>query len=232
MANLLCAKTLQGYSLRATRLDECGNPDFGECGFAVSNGYVQVTLTPSIEEGTRFLQYRPDGTAIINQRSTPVLNWYDVSIQFQEVDPELYNIITNNPLYLDYQTPAQTAGFVVTQDDFATGDFALELWMGNAEEECAPGEPLPYYGYNLLPWVVEGHIAEDTVITNDLITFTLMGRTRSGTPWGTGPYDVMLDELGVPAPLPTPIPTSTHHLHVWSQLAPPDPECGCQDLTS
>ena len=90
MANLLCAKPLQGETLRATRLDECGNPEFGECAFAVSDGFVQAVLTPNSEEGERFLQRNAAGRAIVNQRSKPILNWYDVSIQFQEVDPELF----------------------------------------------------------------------------------------------------------------------------------------------
>jgi hypothetical protein len=70
------------------------------------------------------------------------------------------------------------------------------------------------------------------VITNDLITFTVVGRTRKGTPWGVGPYDVVRDSVGDPSPLFTAIPTDTHHLPIWTQLAPPAAECGCQALSS
>lgn len=230
MANLLCAKPLQGDSLRVTRLDECGNPEYGECAYAVSDGYVQAVLTPSVEEGERFLQRTANGNAIVNQRGKPILNWYDVSIQFQEVDPELFTIITG---LLPYEDDAgNVIGFPVTEEHFATANFALELWMGNAEEECLPGDTFPFYGYNLLPWVVEGALGENLTIANQLITFTVIGRTRKGTPWGTGPYDVVRDSGGDPSPLFTPIPTDTHHLPIWTQLAPPAPECGCQSLSS
>lgn len=233
MANVTCAKPLQGESLRVTRLDECGNPDFGTCGFGVSDGFVSVTLTPESEEGTRFLAYRANGTAIVNQRSKPILNWYTVSAVFQEVDPEIFSILTGLDVYGDYTTPTpRAAGLIVTEDKFATANFALELWMGNAEEECLEGETASTFGYTLLPWVVEGALAEDITIQNDLITFTITGRTRRGTPWGTGPYDVMLDAADLPAPLPTAIPADTHNLTIWTQLPPPDPECGCQDLES
>jgi hypothetical protein len=229
MANLLCAKPLQGEVIRATRLDDCGNPEFGDCAYAVSDGFVSATLTPNTEEGERFLQRGANGAAIINQRGRTSLNWYDVTIQFQEVDMELFTILTGLSPYLDSE--GNTIGFPVTESEFATANFALEVWMGNAEEECIPGDPLPFFGYNLLPWVVDGALGEDITVTNDLITFTVIGRTRKGTPWGEGPYDVVV-EPGGPAPLPTPIPNDTHHLPIWTQLAPPAAECGCQSLSS
>ena len=230
MANLLCAKPLQGETIRVTRLDDCGNPEYGDCAYAVSDGFVQVVLTPNTEEGERFLQRNARGVAIVNQRSRPSLNWYDVSIQFQEVDFELFTIVTGLQPYLDDQE--NVIGFPVTESDFATANFALEAWIGNAEEECLPGDPLPFYGYNLLPWVVEGALSEDITIANDLITFTVVGRTRKGTPWGVGPYDVVRDSASDPSPLFTAIPTDTHHLPIWTQLAPPEAECGCQSLSS
>lgn len=230
MANLACFKPLQGETMRVTRLDDCGNPEYGECAFAVSDGYVSITMTPNVEEGERFLQRNAKGRPIVNQRSAPSLNWYDVTIVFQEVDPELFTIITGLQPYLDDQD--RVIGFPVTESDFATANFALEAWMGNAEEECLPGDPLPFFGYNLLPWVTEGALMEDMVITNDLITFTVVGRTRKGTPWGVGPYDVVVDQAAAPSPLFTEIPTDTHHLPIWTQLAPPEASCGCQSLSS
>lgn len=229
MTNLLCAKPLQGSTLRVTRLDVCGNPEFGECAFGVSDGYVSATITPNTEDGERFLQRTANGNAIINQRGKPLLNWYDVEIEFQEVDPELFTILTGLQPYMDDQD--RVIGFPVTESDFATANFALELWMGNAEDACLPGQ-LPFFGYNLLPWVVEGALNDDIVITNDLITMKVVGRTRKGTPWGVGPYDVVVDQAGDPSPLYTAITDDTHHLPIWTQLAPPEPECGCQSLSS
>ena len=230
MTNLLCAKPLQGETMRVTLLDECGNPEYGECAYAVSDGFVSITLTPNVEEGERFLQRNAAGRPIVNQRSAPSLNWYDVSIVFQEVDPELVTIVTGLQPYMDDQD--NVIGFPVTESDFATANFALEAWMGNAEEECLSGDAYPFFGYNLLPWVVEGALSEDIVITNDLITFTVVGRTRKGTPWGVGPYDVVRDLTTAPSPLFTAIPTDTHHLPIWTQLAPPAALCGCQSLSS
>lgn len=230
MTNLVCAKPLQGSVMRATLLDSCGNPEYGDCGYAVSDGFVQVVFTPNVEDGERFLQRAASGRAIVNQRSAPILNWYDVSMQFQEVDPELFGIITGLPLPVDDQ--GRTIGFTVTESAFATANFALELWTGNAEEECLPGDPLPFFGYSLFPWMVEGALAEDVTVTNGLITFTVAGRTRKGTPWGVGPYDVVVDQTEAPSALIEEIPTDTHLHQIWTQLAPPEASCGCQSLSS
>jgi hypothetical protein len=228
MTVAVCAKPLQGSTMRVTRLDECGNIEFGADAYAVSEGFVSITMTPNVEDGERFLQRTANGSAIINQQGRPLLNWYDVSIVFQEVDPELFSLITGLQPYLDDQD--RTIGFPVTESDYATANFSLEGWMGNAEEAC--GGALPWYGYNLLPWVTNGALSEDLVIQNDLITFTVAGRTRKGTPWGVGPYDVVLDQAGDPSPLFTAIPDDTHHLPIWTQLAPPVAACGVQSLSS
>lgn len=230
MANLLCAKPLQGETLRVTRLDECGNPEFGDDAYAVSDGYIQAVLTPEVEEGEDFFQRGANGNVIISQRSRPTLRWYTVSMQFQEIDPELFTIITGLTPYLDDQ--GRTIGFPVTESEFATANFALEIWLGNAEDECPPGDSYPFYGYALLPWVVEGALMEDITVTNGMISFTVNGRTRKGTPWGEGPYDVVRLSNGTPAPLYDPISTDTHHLQIWTQLAPPLPSCGAQGLSS
>lgn len=228
MTNLLCAKPLQGSTLRVTALDSCGDVNYGDCSYGVSEGYVTATLTPNTEEGERFLQRGANGNPIVNQRGRTNLNWYDIEIEFQEVDPELFTIMTGLQPYTDDE--GRVIGFPVTESDFATANFALELWMGNAEEACDSGS-LPFYGYNLLPWVTDAYLSGDIEITNDLITFTLTGRTRKGTPWGVGPYDVVVDTNGDPAPLFSAIPTDTHHLPIWTQLAPPDAVCGCQSLS-
>lgn len=232
MANVNCPNYVQGYTARVTRLDVCGNPDFGDCGYATSDGYVQITATTNIEDPDEFKQKNANGRFLVNQRSRPLLNWIDLSMQFQRVDFELFEMITGADLVADDSSPGVNIGINVTEANFATANFALEVWMGNSEEECDPSG-LPYFGYTLFPWVVEGSFgAEDVVFTNDLITFTINGRTRGGTPWGVGPWDVVLDSTGTPSPLFDPIPADSHWLSLQTQVAPPDDMCGCQPLMS
>lgn len=230
MANVNCPVYLQGFNARVTRLDVCGEPDAGACGFAVSDGWIQAVLTPNNEDPDEFKQKNAAGVFLANQRSRPLLNWVDVSIQFQKVDFELFEMITGLPLVLNDATPTPEAmGIGMTESDYATANFALELWMGNTEQACEVGE-LPWYGYSLLPWVVEGTIGEAVTILNGLITFTVIGRTRKGTPWGIGPYNVVLDNTGAASPLFTGLPDDAHWWQLQTQLEPPEPSCGCQEL--
>ncbi|MGH9248986.1 MAG: hypothetical protein ACRD0W_05660 [Acidimicrobiales bacterium] len=234
MANVNCPVYLQGFSVRVTRLDECGEPDVGPCGFAVSDGYISATLAPNVEDGDEFKQKNAHGIFLANQRSRPLLNWVDVTIVFSKVDAELFSIVTGLPLVLNDAAPTpQAVGWGLTEQHFATANFATELWMGNTEQECGEDE-FPWYGYNLLPWVVEGAVTEVSPIENALISFTVAGRSRKGTPWGVGPYDVVrLAATDAPSPLLASVPTDAHWWGpIQTQLAPPDEVCGCQELTS
>ena len=233
MANVNCPKYLQGFTARVTMLDECGNPEFGECAFATSDGYIQVTLAPNVEDPDEFKQKNAHGQYLTNQRSRPLLNWVDITAQFREVDFELFAMVTGQTKILNDASPTpEVIGLGLTESNFATGNIALELWMGNDEQDCGDSD-LPWYGYNLLPWVVEGAVTEVSPITNDMINFTIASRTRKGTPWSVGPYDVLLDNAGDPHPLFAGLPTDAHWWGpIQTQLAPPEPSCGCQALTS
>jgi hypothetical protein len=234
MSNINCPKYLQGYTVRVTQLDECGEPEFGDCAFATSDGYIQATLTPNVEEPDEFKQKNAHGIYLTNQRSRPLLNWVDVSVQFRKVDFELFSMITGAPKILNDAAPTpQVIGTGLAESTFATGNVAIELWMGNDEEECGE-DALPWYGYNLLPWVVEGAVTEVSPIANGMINFTVASRTRKGTPWGVGPYDVVLPALGGDAvPLFAAVPSDAHWWGpIQTQVAPPEESCGCQFLSS
>lgn len=232
MAVAGCFKPRQAATFRVTKLDSCGYPVFDDCSYGVSDGYTQIEITPNVEEGQRFLSYKANGQTLINERARPVLNWFDYSIQMQEVDPELFILLTGVDPYENYNE--LISGFEITEENFATGNAALEVWLGNAEEDCPPPPSLavPWHGYVLLPWIVEGSFAEAITFTNDVISFTISGRTRRGSPWGVGPYDVELNQLGQPAPLRRAVTSRTHYFNIWTQLPPPEPECGCLGLES
>lgn len=230
-----CFKPLQGATFRVTRVDECGYPMYEECAFAVSDGQTQIEITPNEEDGDRFLQKNAAGRALVNQESIPLLNWFDFTITMAEVDPELFYLMTGSRLLEDYTTPTPFhVGNAYGTGNWAAGSFGLEVWTGTSEEACPtpPAIVAPWYGYLLLPWAINGRITDAITVGNDLITFTITGRTRSGTPWGRGPFDVMLDAAGLPAPLVDPVEDDEHFLEEWTQLPPPLAECGCQTLSS
>ena len=229
MTNKACIYPLQSATFRVTQLDECGEPIYNECSYAVTDGYTQVEITPNTTDGQQFQLLNANGRPLVNQQARTILNWFDYQIVMSVKDPELFYLMTGADIFLDYA--GLSAGNVITSDNYATGRVALEVWMGNKEEECGPGNA-PYYGYILLPFTNDGKLTESITAANDFITYTFAGRTRVGTPWGVGPYDVMLNSLLQPAPLPTPISSQTHYLDLITQLPPPEPDCGCLALPS
>lgn len=229
MTNVACIYPLQGATFRWTELDACGLPTYDACSYAVTDGFTQIEITPNTTDGQQFQQLNAAGRPLVNQQAPTILNWFDYQIIMSVKDPELFYLMTGADLFLDYGM--QAAGNVITEDNYATGRGALEVWLGTSEEQCPPNGA-PYYGYILLPFTQDGKLTESITVANDLITFTFSGRTRKGTGWGTGPYNVMLNNLGVPAPLPTAIGAGTHYLDLITQLPPPEPDCGCLQLDS
>ena len=229
MANKACIYPLQGATFRWTELDACGSPVYDACSYAVTDGYTQIEITPNTTDGQQFQQLNAAGRPLVNQQAPTILNWFDYQIIMAVKDPELFFLMTGADIFLDYSNLA--VGNVITEDNYATGRGALEVWLGTSEEACGPGNA-PYYGYILLPFTQDGKLTESITITNDLITYTFSGRTRKGTAWGVGPYDVMLNASSVPAPLPSAIGSGTHYLDLITQLPPPEPDCGCLALTS
>lgn len=232
MTNLGCFKPLQGATFRVTKLDDCGVPLYNECSYAVSDGQTQVEITPNTTDGQQFQQLNAAGNPLVNQQAKTILNWFDYEIIMAVKDPELFYLMTGADIFLDYG--GLSAGNVITEDNYATGNFALEVWLGTSQQECppAPGVQAPFYGYILLPWTVDGKLSDSITIANDLITYTFAGRSRKGSPWGVGPYDVMLDGSGLPAPLPSALSANAHYLDLFTQLPPPEPDCGCLTLLS
>lgn len=229
MTNKACIYPLQSATFRVTQLDQCGAPIFGPCGYAVTDGYTQVEITPNTTDGTQFQQLNAAGRPLVNQQARTILNWFDYSIIMAVKDPELFFLMTGSDIFLDYGGLA--AGNEITSDNYATGRFALEVWLGTSEQVCGPGNA-PYYGYILLPFTVDGKLTENITAANELITFTFAGRTSKGSNWGVGPYDVMLNSLLLPAPLTTAVSTQAHYLDLITQLPPPEPDCGCLTLTT
>jgi hypothetical protein len=75
----------------------------------------------------------------------------------------------------------------------------------------------------------------DVTIQNGVINFTVTAITRGGNQWGTGPYNVIINETGanagLPGPLLTAVNVNSHKCFFWTELPPPEGVCGCQDLT-
>jgi hypothetical protein len=229
----VCYTPFKAMRVRATLLNSCGVPVTG-CSTVVSDGIISVEMTKEYEERQEFFKKNGDGVFCVKETNPPILKWLNLVLTFCNVDPELVNIMSAEPLVLDDAVSPKATGFSTQENTTASANFALELWtrIANAGVSCTGGQE---YGYTLFPWVVEGTIG-DITYQNDTVDLILNARTRSNSPWGTGPY--MVDYSDNPAgsttriPLLTPIGSLQHHRMFLTRLAPTASVCGCQQLSS
>jgi len=233
MAQARCFSPVRGRAMRVTKLDGCGRPVFGPDSVGVSDGFVTISFTANTDEGEEINVTNAAGKTCVREVPCPQFLGYTVEIEFCNVDPALFAILTGQEPVLDATGIA--SGFRINSDiSGCDSGFALEVWTGTPGVQCAaPGEGNANPeagGYLLLPYL-QGGIFGDFTIENGAISFTVTGAaTKTGSGWGVGPYDVVPGSGGVPSPLADPI-SSGDHLHIeFTDVAAPTPSCGTKPL--
>lgn len=222
---------LQGLVVRATRLDECGLPDYGPCGSIVSEGFINIELEDQQTDAQEISQTLANGRRCYYVETPKLLNNVQATIEMCDVDPEFFEMMTGSPLVLDDATPTpQPQGFTTDSASYGVANVALELWMNLADGGCTGGAQARRWGYYLLPWLYQGTVGKPTV-ENGAVNFTISeARTRDGNQWGVGPYNIQRTAGGVLSPLFSPLTSTTHDLLYKVNLAPPTPTDGCVTL--
>lgn len=226
-----CLSLVRGRRVRLTRLDGCGHPVYGECSTVVTKGFISVAFTANTTESDEINVTNAAGETCVYEPAETSLAGYSVEIQFCEVDPDLFALVTNQPTVTDSMD--NVIGFDIdTSTSLDSGGFALELWAGSAAgDACDSGGSEGSYGYLLLPFI-RGGIVGDFTVENGAVTFTITGgATRNGNSWGVGPYDdIQLDGTGNPGPMLSPIGTNVALRTILTDVAPPEAACGCRPL--
>jgi hypothetical protein len=224
----VCLKPIRGNVMRLTKLDACGAPVHGPKASVVSNGFVSVEAKMEIEDPTEYKLKGANDQFIVNDRGRPLLKWISLTINMGNVDPDLYNLATGSPLVANDAVTPDTVGMRIREGVF--GNFALEVWTDLSGQPCTGGAV--NYGYVLFPWVVDAIIGDFT-IQNELVTFPIQqARTKNGSLWGVGPYNVdnKISAPAGPAPLLTAIGALDHMDMHMTTLAPPTAACGAVTL--
>jgi hypothetical protein len=216
--------------MRVTKLDGCGRPIYGDESTAVSDGFVSVSFTANSDDGEEINVTNAAGKTCVREVPCPTFLGYGVEIEFCNVDPALFAILTGQEP--EYDDEGFAVGFRINSDVSACeSGFALELWTGVPGVRCSDdtaSDAVPG-GYLLLPYL-QGGIFGDFTIENDAISFTVTGaQTKTGSGWGVGPYDVVRTG-GDPAPLTSPIVSGDHLLVRYTDVAPPPAFCGTKPL--
>lgn len=223
-------KLLRGKMVRVTKLDGCGAPVLGPDSVVTSKGIITIGLTANTFEGTTLTQEVMDGSRCINDVPVPRFEDFTVAITMCGVDPNLVNLMTANPLvYNDAATP-EAYGIDITSDaPVDNSGFAIEIWTGTPSDACSEDGDVQF-GYALLPFV-KGGVIGDQSFENGVINFSVNGaKTKDGSQWGVGPYDVEIDATGADSPLLQPIGTKTHQRIIPTFLPPPEAVDGATAL--
>jgi hypothetical protein len=224
---------LKGRRIRATRLDACGRPVYGDNGQVTSKGFISVGVTANTNATDEVRVTNAAGETIIYEPSVTEFSGYALEIVLGEVDPDLLSLVTGQPVVLD--ADGNASGFDVdTKIDLTGQGFALEVWAGApAGDACDDDDAEGTYGYLLFPFL-KGGILGDFSIENGGISFTLTGaNTTDGNAWGRGPYDVMLNGAAgsrVPGPMLTAISPTTALRVLLVDVAPPAVLIGSRPL--
>src|SRR3546814_4572181 len=124
-----CFIPVLGKRIRATALDECGNLPASGADDAVvaTDGFISLTLTSEIEEGTEIITRKADGSLCVNERTSDSFKRFTLEMEFCGVDPDLLSLTTNAEPYQDYDL--ENAGITVAEGTIDK-KFALEIWTG------------------------------------------------------------------------------------------------------
>jgi len=219
---------VRGSVIRVTRLDACGNPEEGTAVVSVSKKVSSVTIDEVTDEGTNIRERNfGDELEIVDDAATSIVG-YTGEIALLGVNPELISAFTGQPVVKDAE--GNIIGFdATTSVDLDSFGFAIEVWSRIAGQACAPGGNRQW-GYTVFPFFKGGRLG-GFAFENGPVSFTVSGaQTRDGNGWGVGPFDVMRDAQGEPAPLFTPLGPKTHYRNIVVTLDPPAPTVAAQPL--
>jgi hypothetical protein len=192
-----CLSLVKGRRIRITDLDSCGRPIYGDCSQVVSKGFISVAFTANTSESDEISVTNAAGEVCVYEAPVTSLTGYGIEISFCEVDPDLFALVTGQPV-VKAADGSTVIGFDIdTKIDLSQSNFALELWAGSPTgDACSTQGATGSYGYILLPFL-SGGIVGDFTVENGAVTFTLTGaNTKNGNAWGTGPYAVALSSGG------------------------------------
>lgn len=225
-----CFTPIRGRRMRVTLVDKLGRPVPGACSNVVTSGFVNVQMTAEVEAGEETTVKTAGGDLCVSEKGADQLKWISVSMEFCQVDPDLFSMI--NPTWTKLlDAYGETIGWEESHSYSIDTGFALEVWSdvtGYTPKQASAEGAWVYY---LLPNVVGGSMGDITV-ENGAVSFTITGRTKKGSQWGKGPYNVMANPPdGTTGPMITPFSPDAPRRIFLTTVAPPKPTCGCGPLS-
>ena len=135
MATQEYAASIQGVSIRVTRLDATGNLLNNPGDSYTTQAFLRVSFTPEYEKGDEITEKAADGTVCIVYQSPDTLKRITMELAICEPDPELTQLISGGLLLRknvgSYASPdRKSVGWSspAVGDDPASNGVAIEAW--------------------------------------------------------------------------------------------------------
>jgi hypothetical protein len=190
MATQEYAASIQGVSIRVTRLDASGNLLNAAGDSYTTSGFMRLSFTPEYEEGDEITEKGADGTVCVTYKAPDTLKRITMEIAICEPDPELTQLMSGGLLLRKntgtFAAPARKSigwSSPSTGDDPAGYGVAIECWS-HAIIDGKKAATLPYFHW-VFPYA-KLRLSGDRVIENGLLANTFEGYGLGNTAFSSG----------------------------------------------
>jgi len=190
MATQDFAASVQGVSIRVTRLDAAGNLLNGAGDSYTTSAFLRTSFTPEYEEGDEIIEKSADGTICVSYKAPDTLKRITMELAICEPDTELTQLISGGLLlrknYGSYASPDnKSIGWAAPSvgDDPTGRGVALEVWS-YAVADGRRAATHPYFHW-VFPYV-RLRQSGDRVIENGMLANTFEGYGLGNITFGSG----------------------------------------------
>jgi hypothetical protein len=171
MATQDYSASVQGVSLRVTKLDANGNLMTGPMDSYTTSAFIRVSFTPEYEDGDEITEKAADGTVCVSYKAPDTLKRVNFEVAICNPDPELSNLMSGGLLLEKGGKSVGWASAQVGEDPSGDG-VAIETWS-RAVIKGKPAGTQPYFHW-VFPFV-KARLSGDRVIENGLLATTFEG---------------------------------------------------------
>jgi hypothetical protein len=179
MATQEYAASIQGVSIRVTRLDAAGNLMNGPGDSYTTSAFMRISFTPEYEEGDEITEKGANGVVCVTYKAPDTLKRITMELAICEPDPELSALLSGGLLLRKNLGTAaspdtKSIGWAApgVGDDPAGNGVAVEAWS-HAVKDGKKAGVLPYFHW-IFPYA-KFRQSGDRVIENGLMANTFEG---------------------------------------------------------
>jgi hypothetical protein len=190
MATQEYAASIQGVSIRVTRLDASGNLLNQPGDSYTTSAFMRLSFTPEYEEGDEITEKGANGAVCVTYKSPDTLKRITMELAICEPDPELTQLLSGGLLLRKnlgtYASPdRKSVGWSspAAGDDPAGNGVAIETWS-HAIIDGKKASTLPYFHW-VFPYA-KLRLSGDRVIENGLLANSFQGYGLGNTAFSMG----------------------------------------------